>query len=251
MIGIQYCHVVDVALATAGEFARIDDLGKLVKDGMIKREIHNQSGLIRAALRTEFGTAIDAVSFWYTAPFEYPKNETDVYLIKATLAESIGMQEIKLSFTAPEVYSIIGSVSGSIAVGQSTKNDYDANGINILADDWVDAEEAVKGELIYIEGYTIDPILTAICSGLTACALIEIQMRKQALDVEPKLLINATKRYTKMLDDLHDGKLDLGGRNYIDVGQTLSVPIWNISEIGEDDSHYRKLPDPGSGSLGM
>jgi len=241
-IGLQYCAVIDASLAAAGEFERVDDLGKLVKEGRIRREIHSQSGLISAALLREF-PSFASYSFWYTKPFEHPNNTGSISLGRATLADSVGMQEIKLTFLDSINYSIYGSESGLISASQSKAVDFSGSGIAILASDW--SNTAVAGDLIYICGYTVHPLVAAICAKLTAYELINEMMSKQAVEGDLKLLQSSIKRWNQRLMDIRDGGLDVGARKYVDVGSRMSLPVWAMSELGEDQSAYRGVNDPG------
>lgn len=247
-LGQEFCHQFDVSLALAGEMEKTDDLGALIKPGFQRREIMNQTGLIVSTLREEFGLVFTNYDYWYSPPIEHPLNTGDLAISAATLTEAdVGMQQIKILATSSTEFSVIGSIDGTIATGQAFLSGYNANGITILAADITGTPDI--GDTVYISGYNVDPMLVTICAKLTAFELIESLMRNQALEYDLKLLQTGKRYWQKRLEDIRDGRAGLAGRQYVDVGQVLSVPTWEINEYGEDSSKYRDVYDPGSGSI--
>lgn len=240
-MSLSYCHPIDVSLAAAGEFEHIDDLGALVQAGRIAREITNQSGVILAKLQGEFGTNLNNYPFWQTAPIEHPTKTPNVSLIKATLADTIGMQQITIMFADNDKYSIWGNILGLIATNQSKAVNYNANGITILASDWSGTPTA--GEVVFVCGYNVHPVIAAICAKLSSIELFYEVARRQSMEVELKNIVSARKHWFQMLQDIHDGAMELGGRIQVDVGQRLFLPEWKIDEIGLDSSLWRPVID--------
>jgi len=245
--GFKYCHPYDVSLSIRGEFDRVDSLGKLVKIGQVNREIMSQSGVIRAALRTEFPT-LNNHSFWNTYPIEHPNNASDGSLLNAAIEDSLGMDEISLIFTSASEYKIVTPVLGTVTEGQTYTEDFSGSGITIAGSNWQGTP--ANGDIYYIGCYNVDPVIVAICAKLTMLQLVTELLQKQALEVEPKLVSNAVKLWNQRLADIRDHKMDLGGRNYVEVGQVLNLPQWTIDDLGNDASLYRKVNDTGSGGLG-
>jgi len=242
MSGLLYCHAIDVGLAVAGEFEETDALGALVKESRIKREIETQSGLIRAILRVEFGANLFNYDFWHTSPISHPANGAgDVELAKATMPSTFNMQQLTLKFLDADNYSITGSVSGVIQASQAKASDYNLGGLVILAADW--SGTAAADDKVYILGYTVDPIIAGICAKLVATQLVKELVQRHAMDSDLKIIRDMRKEYLQHLYDIRDGKSDLGGRQYQDIGRWINLPSWNIDELGKDVSKYRRFAD--------
>ena len=244
----QYCHPIDVSLAVMGEFERVDDLGKLTKDGVIRREILTQSGVILGKLQENYGTDLLDQTFWQSPPFSHPsensENATPKDLAICTLASSIGHQQITLTFEDASLVTIRGTSSGLIASSVDTTSDYDANGITWDADDWTGIAEA--GDIIYVLGYLAAPIIVGIAAKLTACELVEQHLRKQSGSEEVPMLKACQRRWTGFLNELRNDKMTLGGRSYIEGGFHAILPQWNVTELGSDASKYRNWADSGA-----
>lgn len=240
--GDLYCHVADVDIASVGQFEAIDSIGRLVQPSRIRDQIYAQSALIQAALYKEYGDVFNSQPFWYKKPIAAPSNtNADVELAIAILPNTLGFQQITLEFLDDANYSIKGSELGVIAATQPKNSDYNVGGITILAANWTGNPSS--GDKIYLLSYTVHPFLVSITAKLTAIEILWGLISNQSATEAPKSLISIRDYWRKMIDDLRDGRLELGGRRYTVVGHMLHLPRWDIDIYGQDVSKYRLEPD--------